>query len=89
MASATLTKAVKQLAMPVMGGSRFVVVDADREVCSQSNKVPVKFDRAQSNESYAIFNHPSPYHPHCQFFIHSKKMHSFLTISLLFMFMLL
>ena len=32
MASATLTKAVKQLAMPVMGGSRFVVVDADREV---------------------------------------------------------
>ena len=45
MASATLTKAVKQLAMPVMGGSRFVVVDADREVSSQSN-IPVKLTAA-------------------------------------------
>lgn len=31
MASATLTWGVKQLAMPVMGGARFAVVDADRE----------------------------------------------------------
>jgi len=31
MASATLTRAVKNLAMPVMGGAGFLVVDADKE----------------------------------------------------------
>lgn len=34
MASATLTWGVKQLAMPVMGGSGFAVIDADRESIS-------------------------------------------------------
>lgn len=34
MASATLTMGVKQLAMPVMGGSSFSVIDADRESVS-------------------------------------------------------
>ena len=34
MASATLTWGVKQLAMPVMGGSSFAVIDADRESIS-------------------------------------------------------
>ena len=37
MASATLTRAVRELAMPVMGGAGFVVVDADREAVDYVN----------------------------------------------------
>ena len=39
MVSATLTKAVRALAVPVLGGSQFLYVDADRETVEEVNDV--------------------------------------------------